>query len=188
MQNEKEIIRRVLTGDSSAFHLLVANYQRLVAHVAYRMISNPAEVEDICQDIFLKVYQNLNRFRFESKLSTWIAKIAYTTCLNHLQKKRVSLFDDLAGENQFIEDFSSNGESPAESMELNDTSNRLQKEIQKMPLKFRTAITLYHLDEMSYRQIGEIMNLPEGTVKSYLFRARKYLKDKLISKYQPEEL
>nr|NIM97546.1 sigma-70 family RNA polymerase sigma factor [candidate division Zixibacteria bacterium] len=148
----------------------------------------PADREDVCQDVFLKVYEGLGGFKFESKLSTWIAKIAYNTCLNYLEKKTVPLFDDLTPEEQSLESFPSRVQGPDRIVEEKEASVLLRSEIDRMPVHYRTILTLYHLDQMSYKEIGETMDLPEGTVKSYLFRARRLLKDRLMAKYQREDL
>jgi len=152
------------------------------------LVPNAADREDLCQDVFLKVYQNLNSFRHESKLSTWIAKIAYNTCINHLQKKKVPLFDDRSSDVQSLEEIPGDPMLPDGLTEKSDIAHRLQLEIGRMSLQYRTILTLYHLDEISYAEIGKIMNLPEGTVKSHLFRARKQLRNRLMSKYRKEEL
>lgn len=188
MGNTRSLVSRILAGNTRAFKTVIQEHQRLVSHIVFRMISNETDREDICQDVFMKVYQNLADFNFESKLSTWIAKIAYNTCINFLEKKKALLVDDFFSEGQSFDTFSTNDALPDESAEKNDLSIRLRAEIGKMPVHFRTILTLYHLDEMSYNEISEIMQLPEGTVKSYLFRARRLLKDKLLSKYQKEEL
>lgn len=185
---EKLLVQKILAGNQRAFGELIRNYQNLVGHLVFRMISNEYDREDICQDIFLKVYQNLTNFKFESKLSTWIARITYNTCLNFLEKKKVSLFDDMTPEEMSLDDLFGSAPLPDNLTVQQDISQRLQKEIRKLPLHYRTILTLYHLDEMNYREIGEITEMPEGTVKNYLFRARKILKERLNSQYQPEEL
>ncbi|MFQ5823130.1 MAG: RNA polymerase sigma factor [bacterium] len=188
MTDVKLLIDKIISGDTKAFQSLIEKYQRLVSHIVFRMISNKSDREDVCQDVFIKVYQNLSNFQFESKISTWIAKIAYNTSINHLKKKKVPLFNDCSSENKSIEDYLSNHTSPEEFAEDSDLALRLQNEINKLPVQFRTILTLYHLDEMSYAEIVEIMGLPDGTVKSYLFRARKLLKKRLITKFPLEEL
>jgi RNA polymerase sigma-70 factor (ECF subfamily) len=188
MTHARSLVAEIVSGNRKAFQSLIMEYQRLVSHIVFRMIYNQEDRKDICQDVFVKVYQNLKEFNFESKLSTWIAKIAYNTCINFLEKKRVLLFDDLTSEGQSLDNCSVDDILPDESVERDDLSFRLQAEIEKMPVHFRTILTLFHLDQMSYGEISEIMQLPEGTVKSYLFRARKLLKEKLLSKYQKEEL
>lgn len=184
----KPLIEKSLAGDRNAFKALIEANQRLVMHVVYKMVSNHSDVEDICQDVFVKVYQNLSNFQFNSKLSTWIAKIAFNTTINFLEKKKVPLFDDFSPEDVTLDHLSGNGTLPDEFSEQGELSGILQDQIDHLPVQFRTILTLYHLDEMSYKEIGGIMDLPEGTVKSYLFRARKLLKDSLLSKYEEKEL
>jgi RNA polymerase sigma-70 factor (ECF subfamily) len=186
--DSRSLIKKTLAGNRRAFESIIEGHQRLVSHVVFRMVQNAADQEDICQDVFLKVYQNLGSFQFESKLSTWIAKIAYNACLSFLEKKRVPLFDDLMPEEKSIETASDCSYGPDQVVEGRETSALLRTEIEKMPVHYRTILTLYHLDQMSYREIGETMELPEGTVKSYLFRARQLLKERLLAKYRREDL
>jgi RNA polymerase sigma factor (sigma-70 family) len=188
MTDNKLIVKKILAGNKKAFETLIRQHQRLVSHVVFRMVDNRADREDICQDVFLKVYQNLGGFQFESKLSTWIAKIAYNTCLNYLEKKRVLLYDDLSTEERNLETVPTTADGPDRLAEGKEISDLLRSEIDKMPVHYRTILTLYHLDQMSYQEIGDSMDLPEGTVKSYLFRGRKLLKERLMAKYQPEDL
>ena len=186
--DSRSLVKNTLAGNKKAFESIVEQHQRLVSHIVFRMIQNAADQEDICQDVFLKVYQNLRGFQFESKLSTWIARIAYNTCLSYLEKKRVPLFDDLSSEEKTIETVSDCSYRPDQLVEGKETSFVLRSEIEKMPVHYRTILTLYHLDQMSYSEIGETMELPEGTVKSHLFRARRLLKERLLAKYRREDL
>lgn len=198
MDQERLLVEKIISGDLQAFQQLIENYQRLVTHMVFRMILNESDREEICQDVFLKVYQNLSKFQFQSKLSTWISKITYNTCINYLQKKKALLFDDLkiGGESDSA-DFgrsSSNLDStigefplPDETAISQEVSEMLYIELNKLPAQYRTIITLYHLDSLSYDEIAEITGMPMGTVKNYLFRARKLLKDKLLEKYTEQE-
>jgi RNA polymerase sigma factor (sigma-70 family) len=186
--DNKLLIKKTLAGNRKAFESIIRQHQRLVSHIVFRMVSNQADREDICQDVFVKVYQHLGSFQFESKLSTWIAKIAYNTCLNYLEKKKVLLFDDISGEERSLESLPGNGTGPDRLAEEKEVSSLLRSEIERLPVHYRTIITLYHLDRMSYKEIAETMELPQGTVKSHLFRARRLLKERLTSKYQPEDL
>ena len=154
-------------------------------HIVFRMIPDAADREDVCQDVFMKVYQNLASFRSDSKLSTWIAAIAYNRCVDCLSKRRISPATDCYDE--AVMEIADDALTPDGQLESADLSNRLQNEIEKLPVPFRTIITLYHLEEMSYTEIGAVMSLPEGTVKSYLFRARKLLKERLAAKHRKEE-
>lgn len=188
MKNPKDLVEKILSGNTAVFKNLIEQYQRLVSHIVFRMIPKQADREDICQDVFIQVYQNLGKFKFESKLSTWIARIAYNRCINYLEKKKTPLFDDLSPAEESIEKQYDDNFTPDTFTEHQDRSSRLQAEINKLPVQFRTILTLYHLDEMKYQEIAEIMDLPDGTVKSYLFRARKLLKQRLTAKYKSEEL
>ena len=152
------------------------------------MIPNQVDREDICQDVFVKVYQNLERFQFRSKLSTWIARIAYTTCLNHLDKKRLPLYEDTVSEGETVDDCAGSGHRPDEWTQLRQASVRLCEEIDNLPVIYGTIVSLFHLHEMHYAEIGQVLSLPEGTVKSYLFRARRMLRKRIQSKYCREEL
>ena len=178
----------VLNGNSAAFKILIERHQKLVSHVVFRMVSNRSDREDICQEVFIKVYQNLAGFHFESKLSTWVAQIAYNACINHLEKKRLPLLDDLHQEENALEQYPSDAATPDHYAERQDIATRLHSEIDKLPVHFRAIVTMYHLDEMSYEEIAEATGMPLGTVKSYLFRGRKLLKDRLSEKYQLEDI
>jgi len=179
---------RILAGDQYAFERLIKRYQKLVSHIVFRMVRNESDREDICQDVFIKVYKNLEGFRFDSKLSTWIGRIAYNGCLNYLQKKRVPLYDDITDEERKFEENVADLPGPDQLAAESDISQKLKSMIAELPLKYRSIVTLYHLDELSYDEISGVMNMPAGTVKSYLFRARRLLKEKLEKRYKGEEL
>jgi len=185
---DRTLVNRVLSGNGNAFRELVTDYQRLVAHVVFRMVRNESDREDLCQEILVRVYQNLSGFEFKSKLSTWIARIAFNTCSNYLDKKKCPLYDDITPEDRSIEDVETYELGPEDFAISSDIADRVHEEIAELPVTYRTILTLYHLDEMTYREIGEITGLPDGTVKSYLFRARRLLRELLLKKYSVEEL
>jgi len=189
--DNRALIESILGGDQSAFRAFVDQYQRLVAHIVYRMVPNTADREDLCQDIFFRIYQNFGGFQFGSKVSTWVARIAYNASVNYLQKKRIPLIDDLRAESDGRDRI---GEMPDPAAALDETVanrdlfGRLQAEMAHLSPQFRALLTLYHLDEMTYEEIAEVTGLPMGTVKSYLFRARQMLRDRLLKKYRLEDI
>jgi RNA polymerase sigma factor (sigma-70 family) len=191
---ERELVKRILSGSNSAFGELIKNTQRLVFSITLRMLNNPSDNDDICQDIFIKAYTNISKFKFDSKLSTWIARIAYTTCVNHIQKKKTGLLDDMIIRDEEEDESFSNRikddstEMPDESLFIKELKSRLAEEINLLPPLLKTIIGLYHQEEMSYVEIVEVTGLPVGTVKSYLFRGRKLLKEKLTKKFKQEHL
>jgi len=183
-----EEIQRIQGGDHEAFARLMKAHLPLVMHVTARMVADHEDRKDLCQEIFLKVFRNLESFRGESKLSTWIARIAYNSCLNHLQKKRPDLpGGGLPGIR--IEDRVDWGvRLPDAAVEGLDVSEKLHREIDRLPVRYRAVLTLFHLEGMRIEEIAEAMDMPEGTVKNDLFRARKILKEKLLACYAREEL
>jgi RNA polymerase sigma-70 factor (ECF subfamily) len=158
------------------------------------MIGNPEDRKDIVQDIYLKTYKNLPEFQFRSKLSTWIAHIAYNTCLNYLEKRKLLLpgdhyeEDEVSG-NETKENGKGIMDNGPESLFLKkELSGILAVEIEKLNPLFKTLVVLYHQEELTFREIAEITDLPQGTIKSYLFRARKILKENILAQYKKEEL
>jgi len=173
--NDNELINQVLNGNQNAFTFLVNRYQRLVVHITGRMVQRQEELEDVSQEVFIKVYQNLKYYRNECKLSTWIATIAYNTGINYLRKHKkweAVLPDDAA-----ILKSLTGGRS--ENYETIDLHRYVREKIELLPVHYRTVLTLFHLEEFSYQEIEQITGLPEGTIKSYLFRAKALLREKL---------
>ena len=183
---ERAIVRDVLSGDRTAFENLVRRYERLVLHIVTPLVGVIADREDICQDVFMKVYEKIGSFRFDSKLSTWIGNIAYNTSINFLQKKKNILLGDL-----FSNDKS--GLHPLHEIIVEETNAenvmikkeelaRLSITIDKLPEMQKAVILLFHYHDLSISDIGVILEMTENTVKSHLFRARKLLKEYLNKK------
>jgi RNA polymerase sigma factor (sigma-70 family) len=191
MEQERQLVARVNAGDRGAFRDLITRYERLVCHVVFRMVQDAGDREELCQDVFVRVHRNLATYRFESRLSTWIARIAYNTVLNHLEKKRIPLYEDLdvddAGRGA-MDRAAFDAPNPADDAAAGELKEFVRARVEELPPLFRTAITLYHLDDMSVGDIAVVMGIPAGTVKSYLFRARSLLKEQLLARYDVGEL
>jgi RNA polymerase sigma-70 factor (ECF subfamily) len=186
---ERELVENVLSGDTNVFAAIIKNTEVLVAQIVFKMVENREDRKDLAQDIYLKAYKNLPGFRFGSKLSTWIAQIAYNTCLDHVRKKKLVLQDNFDDDDK--EEQQGNivlSQEPNAGIFKKELSAILKAEIEKLPPIHKTLITLYHNEEMSYEEIAQVTQLPEGTLKSYLFRARKALKNNLLQHYKKEEL
>lgn len=186
MTDDKTLIARILSGDLQAFMLLIRQHERLVAHMVGRVIKNEEDREELCQDVFLRVHAKLAEFNFQSRLSTWIATIAYRHAINHLRKRKM-LFSEIPDEEAFTKRFveEANPESLAEERDLNEFVLKL---VEELPSQYKMVLTLYHLHGMSYPEIGEVTKMPEGTVKNYLFRARNLLKERVKMYLGKEEL
>ncbi|HCY40194.1 MAG TPA: RNA polymerase subunit sigma-24 [Prolixibacteraceae bacterium] len=173
--NDAELINQILNGNTNAFTFLVTRYQKLVVHITGRLIQRHDELEDVCQDVFLKVYQNLGKYRYECKLSTWIATIAYNTSINYLRKFKKG--DEVVPEDSAT--LRNLSEFNTVDFEKADLHRYIREQIDLLPVQYRTVLTLFHLEEFSYQEIEQITGMPEGTIKSYLFRAKALLKEKL---------
>jgi RNA polymerase sigma factor (sigma-70 family) len=190
---DRQIVDLILGGDMQAFSTIIKTTEGLVAQIVYKLIPNEEDRKDMAQDIYLKVFHHLKGFKFQSKLSTWVAQIAYNTCFNRLQKKQIPLYIPPDGGWEWME--SRRRFAVPETTEETDgvllkkeLNSLLQTEIGRLPPLYRTLIGLYHQEDLSYQEIGQITGLPDGTVKSYLFRARKMLKESLLSNYKKEKL
>ena len=177
MTDDKALVSRVLSGDVQAFRALIRKHERLVGHMIGRLVKQVEDREELCQDVFMKVYDKLGEFSFQSQLSTWIATIAYRHAINHLRKKKIEITDvDITI-----------AEEQSDIVEDQDLEEYLIKLIDTLPAQYKIVLTLYHLEHKNYAEIGEITGMPEGTVKNYLFRARQLLKDK-VKKYLGDDL
>ena len=176
--NDAELVEQVLNGNNNAFRFLVSKHERLVVHIVGRVVQQHADVEDICQEVFIKVFRKLKRFRGESKLSTWIATIAYNTSISHIRTKKRWGENSLDDEEMNLNWEKGNIYTP-QILEKEEAKKYLLQLIELLPANYRMVLTLFHLEEFSYREIEEITGMPEGTIKSYLSRARKLLKEKM---------
>jgi RNA polymerase sigma-70 factor (ECF subfamily) len=178
--SDKAIVTDILNGNIQGFAVVVKSTEKLVAQIVRKIVSDEDDQQDLVQDIYLKVYRYLPSFQFKSKLSTWIANIAYNTTLNYLQKKKIPI----TGITETIEDTVTITENPESGIIKAETVEILNAAIAKLPPLYKMLITLYHLEELPNKEISEITNLPEGTIKSYLYRARKILKDNIDHYYK----
>jgi RNA polymerase sigma factor (sigma-70 family) len=192
---DKHLVDRVLRGDTRAFGIIIKNTEALVAQIVFKLIPVAEDRKDLAQDVYMKAFHNLAGFKFQSKLSTWIAQIAYNACLSWIEKKKLVLPGNLLNEEEIYDTmdarvfYYSSVENNAENRLFHkDLSAILRKEIGGLPAIYQTLITLFHHESISYAELSQITGMPEGTVKSSLFRARKMLKENLLNKYQKEAL
>ncbi len=174
--DEHARVRAVLNRKAGAFEALVRDYQKLCWHIVFRMVRDPDDARDLCQETFLRVHRQLHQFRFECPLKSWIGRIAYSIALRHLERRRatpVTYLDD-AGETATLADESFDLEAASGDEQL---SARLREGVDALPPVPRTLVTLYHLEELSILDIATITGMSEGTIKSHLFRARASLRD-----------
>jgi RNA polymerase sigma factor (sigma-70 family) len=180
------LIASVQAGDRRAFRLFIEKYQRLVAAIVFRMVYNAADREELCQEVFLKIFKNIGQFQGGTRVTAWIGRITSNTCINHMRKKRLPLYDDIAASGPGLENISGGDSTPERMYEIADLNQKLQDEIGRLPAHYRLALTLFHFSGMNYEEIGQALALPAGTVKSHLFRARQKLRERLAPSLQEE--
>ncbi|MEM8967524.1 MAG: sigma-70 family RNA polymerase sigma factor [Bacteroidota bacterium] len=184
MTDDATLVSLVKKGNAVAFRQLVQLHERLVFHMVHRIVNQPEDCEDICQEVFMRVFQKIHLFNFQSKLSTWIATIAYRTAINYARKEDKHQADGL----DKAAVLPNQEQSALEQLEKKATYSFIHEQVALLPVHYRTVLTLYHLEEMSLQEIQKVTDMPLGTVKNYLFRARKLLKEKLELQFQPEKL
>lgn len=177
LRADRLLVERVLAGAPGAFERLVREYQGLCWHVVQRMVRQPDDARELCQEAFLRVHRCLHQYRGDSALKSWIAQVAYSVAKRHLERRRIPLAEAAAGEDGLsaamhvgdgfdLEAAAADGEIAA----------HLHAAIDALPPLQRTLLTLYHLEEVPIGEISRITGLAEGTIKSHLFRTRKALR------------
>ena len=159
--------------DTGAFSQLVARTQTGVFNLAYSILHNREEAEDLTQEVCLRVWRALPQFRGDSKFSTWLYRITTNLCLNRRRQLRAYL--RVVDDNAVIERMAAQEPGPVDIALVTDQRKRVWTAVDCLPDKYRLVITLFYQEQLSYKEIARILSLPLGTVKSHLSRARKAL-------------
>ena len=185
---DEEIIREICQGNTRRFGLLVDRHRHRAFTLAFRLVGERREAEELVQDAFVRVFQHVGDFRNESAFGTWLYRIVYNLCMTKVtRRKGTPQLLDIQDENlsESIpadpDDLSVQGR-----LEQEEVQSLLAAEIENLPEHFRAAITLFYVQEMKYEQIAEIMEVPVGTVKTYLFRGRTRLRQRIIARLSKE--
>lgn len=185
-QQDQHYIDQVINGDTKAFSVLVDRYKHMVYTLAIKILKNKEEAEEVSQDVFVKVYGALKTFKGDSKFSTWLYKIAYYRSLDYLKKQKRSLnTSSIDGE---VEYHLPSVESGLNELEAKERKQTIKNAIDALPEADAVVITLHYFEELSLKEIADIMNLEANTVKVRLFRSRKRLAALLQHKLEPEIL
>lgn len=189
--NEWELVERLKNKDEEAFKFIVNTWQSLVYNTVLGITQNEEDAEDVSQEVFIKVYESIGGFKKESKLSTWIYKIAVTKSLDHLRgkkrKKRFAFIQSLFGNNNEVIHDAPDFYHPGVAAETKEDAAILFKSISALPTNQNIAFILNKVEGLSYQQISEIMEISESAVDSLLFRAKASLRKKLKNYYRNEE-
>jgi len=178
LDDDFSLIKRFIEGDETTFRLLVQRHKDKVRNLTYLTLGNTDAVDDIAQEVFLTVYKNMNKFRFESQFSTWLYRITINKCKDHLRKKRIrNIFTGIREDEE---------EPVYHSLhESKDTAEIVRKAVEELPDKLRIPLKLKDLEGLSYQEIAQTVNCEIGTVKSRIFRAREGLRN-ILKPYEKE--
>lgn len=170
---DEKLINDFKSGDIKAFEILIKKYKTMIFNTAYSVVSNLNDAEDVAQDVFITLYRSLKSFKFNCALSSWLYRITINKSLNRLREKKnfVVLDDNLQIENK---DLTSDISAHKKRLEL-------QRLINTLPAKYRAIITLKEFENLSYKEISDVMKISINKVKVWLFRAREMLKEKITS-------
>ncbi len=182
--DENILIESIKNGDTNAYAKLVDRYKDLVYTLAIRMLKNREEAEEIAQDTFIKVFKSLDKFKGDSKFSTWIYRVAYNTCLDAIKKNKKHQ-NDVA-----IDEYTFNKldtiDNALENIIKEERSVLIKNCISKLPEESSVILTLFYFEELSLEEISKVINIEANTVKVKLFRARKKLAVILEEYLQPQ--
>ncbi len=181
---DRDLVATAVSGTEGSFEELVRRYQRPISAYVYRMVGNYESALDLTQEIFIKVYNSLDRYRSEFKFSTWIYKIAHNAAVDHLRRtatREQPLVVGAEGE-QFDLPIESGRLSPEQESEQRERRVEIETVVRALPSNYRELIILRHSQDLSYEEIVEVTGLPLGTVKNRLFRAREMMRQQFVEK------
>ena len=182
--NDQILINQIVEGDTNSFTILVDRYKDLVFTLALRMLKNREEAEEVAQDTFIKTYKSLEKFKGDSKFSTWIYRVAYNSCLDRIKKNKKHLND--VEINEFTEHQVVSIDNALDKMEIKEREDAIQKCIETLPSEESFLLTLYYFDDLSLEEISKIVGITANSIKVKLFRSRKKLATILKSQLEPE--
>lgn len=188
LMDDITLLNKIASKDENAFQLFVEKYHQLVINICYNVTHNYDDALDISQEVFMKVYSSTDQFRGESKVTTWLYRIAVNKSLNHLRSvKRKKWFSGLDiifnNENKSI-DIEDDNLKPGEDIELEESKKVLHQALNKLPEKQNIALRLNHFEDLPYKEIAEVMEISTSEVGVLINRGKKKLKNIIIEYYQ----
>jgi len=170
-----------IDGDINAFEKLIIQYEKLIFNVCYRIMGNAEDAKDISQEAIIKIYKNMNKCNDASTFKAWACKIANNACLDELRKRKGKFTQSIdAGDDEIEPQIKSEILTPEEEFIRKETITEVSFAIQKLSDLYRVLLVLRDIQGLSYEEISQTLDMPIGTVKSRIFRARNNLKDIIL--------
>lgn len=179
MLSDEELVKKAVQGDMNAFEDLIKKYERLIYSICYRMFNNAEDAKDISQEVFLKVYKNMERAIGKGSFKSWICTVTNNACIDQLRKtkKTISLDAPVNDDEKLKREVVDSDPLPEEKLINSEKKEVIQRAIDKLPPDYKSIIILRDVNNLSYDEISEILEINIGTVKSRISRSRKKLKD-----------
>lgn len=186
---ENDTIFLAQSGNMKAFENLVSTYESYIYNLSYRMFNNVLDAQDVTQEIFVKIYKNISKFKFNSKFKTWIYRIAINTCIDELKKKKERIFERIDNEEyEGTSEFPDvSGKTPEEQLLENEMRNEIRSIVKSLPLKYRIPVILRDFQGLSYDEISVALDIKMDTVKVRINRGRLKIKEKLLKNMKQKE-
>ena len=186
--DDKLLIEKIASGDESAFKQFVEKYHQMVLNVCHHILHNVEDSMDVSQEVFIKIYESIDQFRGDSKVTTWLYRIAVNKSLNYLRSNKrnkwFSSLDLLFGDEKRKIDTVDDTLQPGEDMEADENKKVLHFALKKIPEKQNIAISLSHFEDLSYKEVAEIMNISVSEVGVLINRGKKKLEKIIIDYYK----
>jgi RNA polymerase sigma-70 factor (ECF subfamily) len=177
---DQAIVEQVRSGDTRRFRVLVDRHKDRALTLALRLVGDRGEAEELVQDAFLRAYRNLDQFRGDARFSTWFYRILYNLCMTCVTRRKPAA-ESIEGLDERRLDVAPGEASALERLEEEEVHAMLDEGIRELPEKYRAVITLFYVQEMSLDEVARVLEVPAGTVKTHLFRARALLKTRLTT-------
>lgn len=188
MQEEKELVDRLSRGDMAAFRELVETYKKKMYYFALDMVGDPADAEDVSQEVFLKAFRAFKTFKRDAKLSSWLYRIAYNASIDHLRRRALapqSVEDTVLDASAGGFGDSPSSHNPAQTAEYRLFQVRVEKALEKVSSQERAVFLLRHYNDLMLDEIADTLQISVGSVKSYLFRCIRKLQRELAITQSP---
>lgn len=179
---DNRLVELFLEGDQAAFNEIIQRYHKNVYRLAYKFTNGSTDAQDVAQDTFLRAYENLLKYPKEVNLKPWLLTICTNLCRNRAKKKKSYNFSQLENtedDRTYEERIQSRGQNPHQIAEKDESALTVKEAVERLPEKYQVVIQLRYIEDLSYNEIAETLNLPINTVKVHLNRAKKYLEQSL---------